>query len=245
MALSFVAASSQLISNANAVASPPFTVSAWIRPITFTTPLCIFSMFGSSSDRYYSFWYRGDMSSGTIQAQCWNGGNNPSVNTTTAFSALGWHHVAGTYFVTGGSFEVEAWLDGGGYANNTQTPFTPPTVVNSYIGANGFTPNFFFNGRIAEVALFNVRLTSAEVAALAAGVNPYMVRPGSLVGYWPLWGVSPEPDLSGLVHNMTLTNTPTLATHAPVALFTPRWPTFLAPPAAADTLLGRQSLIMM
>lgn len=239
MALSFTAASSQYITNANAVVGPPFSISAWIRPITFTTPLNVFSMFGTTSDRYYSLWYRGDMSSGTIQAQCWNGGNNPSANTSTAFSTATWHHIAGTYFVTGGSFEVEVWLDGDGYANNTQTPFTPPTVTGTFIGANGFVPNFFFNGKIAEVTVYNVRLTSGEVSALATGINSYAVRPGSIVGYWPLIGVSPEPDLSGSKFNMTYTNTPVLGTHAPVTLSTPRWPINIETAAAADVLYSQ------
>ena len=41
---------------------------------------------------------------------------------------------------------------------------------------------------VAECALWNVALTAAEIDALAAGFSPLFIRPGSLVGYWPLGG---------------------------------------------------------
>jgi hypothetical protein len=90
-----------------------------------------------------------------------------------------------------------------------------------------------FNGRIADVAIWNVVLTAAEFVALAAGIRPNTVRPASLKGYWPLDGVnSPEPDLSGFGNNGTLTGTANAA-GPPLAMFTPRWSQFLSPAAAA------------
>ena len=66
---------------------------------------------------------------------------------------------------------------------------------------------------IAEAAVWNVDLTDAEVAILAAGYSPLFVRPQFLVAYWSLFGdSSPEPDIIG-GYDMTLNNGPTQATH--------------------------------
>jgi hypothetical protein len=67
----------------------------------------------------------------------------------------------------------------------------------------------YFEGIIAEVAVWNVLLTPAEKMALQT-VCPASVRRTSLVGYFPLWGASGssrEPDLSGNQLNGTLTGT--------------------------------------
>ena len=76
-----------------------------------------------------------------------------------------------------------------------------------------------FTGNLAEIAMWSVTLTDAEIAALATGVRPNRVRPAAVVGYWPLWGVSsPEPDVSGNGYTLTLVGSPPQANHAPVAL---------------------------
>lgn len=70
---------------------------------------------------------------------------------------------------------------------------------------------------IAEAAVWTVALTAAEALALAAGYAPYLIRPQSLYGYWPILGVqSPEPDLSMNSRSMTLNGTPAQVMHVPV-----------------------------
>jgi hypothetical protein len=52
-----------------------------------------------------------------------------------------------------------------------------------------------------------VALSASDVAILAAGVCPLLVRPEALLAYWPLWGIySPETDLVG-GFGMTVTGT--------------------------------------
>lgn len=45
-------------------------------------------------------------------------------------------------------------------------------------------------GLIAFPAIWNVALDDREVAALAAGIPPWMIRPASLVACWPMPGDS-------------------------------------------------------
>ena len=44
------------------------------------------------------------------------------------------------------------------------------------------------DGGIAEVAIWNIQLTTNQISALAAGFSPLLIRPDKLVGYWPLGG---------------------------------------------------------
>jgi hypothetical protein len=128
-----------------------------------------------------------------------------------------------------------------GFINNVSdfTPFDTgstvawPSGAHLFVGFDGTVPNRYFNGRIAEVAVWTgITLTSLERAAILAGVRPNAIRPKNLVFWAPLGGIqSPEPDLSGFAKNGTLTGT-NPAFGPPVAPFTPRWPQnlFAAPP---------------
>jgi hypothetical protein len=44
----------------------------------------------------------------------------------------------------------------------------------------------WFSGDIAEVGIWNIDLTAAEVASLAKGVSPALIRPQNHVAYLPL-----------------------------------------------------------
>lgn len=73
---------------------------------------------------------------------------------------------------------------------------------------HGATP-----GEIAEVAVWNVALTSSDVASLAARVSPSLVRPSNLISHAPLRGeYSPEPEFRG-GRSLTLYNSPVKASH--------------------------------
>jgi hypothetical protein len=80
-------------------------------------------------------------------------------------------------------------------------------------GNNSTSTVGYFDGLIAEVGIWGAVLTDAEVASLAKGVSPLMVRPQSLVAYYPLYGRgSTEPDyINGL--GLTPTNSPVAAEH--------------------------------
>ncbi len=55
---------------------------------------------------------------------------------------------------------------------------------NLYIGSR--VTDREFDGRIAEVAIWDVILTADEAAILSKGYSPLFVRPQNLVAYWPL-----------------------------------------------------------
>ena len=74
----------------------------------------------------------------------------------------------------------------------------------------------YADGDIAEVAIWNVALTGAEMAALAAGAPPGTVSPSALVFYAPIYGTqSPEKDLIS-ANNLTVTGATASSAYPPI-----------------------------
>jgi hypothetical protein len=147
---------------------------------------------------------------------------DPLASSTVSINT--WHNVV---LVSDGTTTFKVYLDGTQLLSESQ-------VSNSAFGSSVFvfgndnnTAGRFFNGSIADVALWEaVALSAGEVLALAMGTRPSKIRPASLQGWWPLDGlVSPEVDLSRLARNATLTGT-AKAFGPPIMPFTPRWPIF-------------------
>lgn len=124
-----------------------------------------------------------------------------------------WIHLAGTWSSGG---PIRLWRNGVNTASSGNLTFTTPnTAIQPRIGNTAETTPRPVNGRIAEVAIWNVALTANEMIALANGTSPSQVRRSALLGYWPLWGAaSPEADLSGNRNNGTVTGA-VAADHCP------------------------------
>jgi Concanavalin A-like lectin/glucanases superfamily len=108
-------------------------------------------------------------------------------------------------------YEVYLNSTGGGASNSGTSMGT--TTGDGRIGnrtlsvSQGFT-----NGNIADVAIWNTILTSAQISSLAAGQRANMIGANAnLVGYWPIVNQSPEPDYSGNGFNGTLNGTAIVA----------------------------------
>lgn len=92
----------------------------------------------------------------------------------------------------------------------------------------------FYDGDIADVALWDVALSLGDLNALSAGVRPHRVRPDNLQAYWPLAGqASPEPDYSRNSRNLTISGA-VASNNPPVSLIT-RLTTTIAVLASAAT----------
>jgi hypothetical protein len=112
-------------------------------------------------------------------------GNVNAVANGGTVSAGIWNHFAGVF--ASGSSRTPYTNGVSGTANTTTVASITPTVTNIgafYAGTS--TPIQFFDGRIAEVGIWNAALTAAEIASLAKGMTPDKIRPQSLVFYAPL-----------------------------------------------------------
>lgn len=142
--------------------------------------------------------------------------NQPSGATDVAFANAS--HVAGGTNSTGvwaslvgrkkgtGANQTQAFKNGSSAATGTDAGTQAGTADSFIIGQVGFSSSVEgLDGGVADWATWNVDLTDAEISALAAGVNPTLIRPLSLVCYIPLWGAhSPEIDyLSGVTGTLS------------------------------------------
>jgi hypothetical protein len=226
--------STQYLSRTDALLNThPLTISAWfncdndalvqtifgIGSSSSVTPLILLEALGDTGGDPIRLLVRDDS------------GNLQNAQTSTGYSLTTWHHACGVWAAAD---DTRAFIDGGSKGTDTAPTLGTLTVNRTAIAVWDTTGlNNYFNGRIAEVGLWNVALTDDEVAVLAAGYSPLLVRPQSLVAYWPIASrQSPEIDLIG-GYNMTLTNSPTIANH-PSVLYTEKKalvPLFSHPPS--------------
>lgn len=228
MAINFAGGTKYLsISGTPPVTAPPFTVGCWFKApdITSNSPLFYIGNSGSTSD-FFAINAQGGLAGDPVSIRTHSGGALDQCNTSTSFSANTWHHACGVWTST---TSRTAYLDAGGAV--TTTASKAPSGVNLMgIGATlDASPNYG-EAIVAEVGLWNVALTAADVAMLAKGVSPLLVRPDALVAYWPLLRNSdPSVDRVG-GYSMAWTGGPTEAEHP--RIYYPTAQIFTFPPAA-------------
>ena len=211
MALLFDDASSQYLSNANAIVTAvPCSMAAWVYKDDDANAGAIISVGASATTANMSLRYnnvedvtaisRSVLESGDIATSSGAGSNNA------------WVHAAAVFRT---STSRDAYRDGGNKGSNTAAN-TPLLLDQTFIGMtadNGSLGTNLFSGRIAEPAIWNIALSDDDLADLAKGYWPPMIRPDGLVAYWPLYGrASPEPDIIG-AFDMTLNAGPTQVEH--------------------------------
>lgn len=110
------------------------------------------------------------------------GGTARVAQLTTGLSADTWYAIGGTYDGT----NIKAWLNGVAEATTACAAFgvvqdPKPSVLASRGGIADFDDSM-----VAEFAVWSDDLSATDMAILARGVSPLLVRPDILVVYWPL-----------------------------------------------------------
>lgn len=212
---------------AAAATAAPLTISAWCYVDDDTRGNCGASLHdGNGEDAFYFYAH----SDNKVRAYTKEGGGTYDyAATSTTFAADTWFHACAVYAAVD---DRAAYLNGGGKGTSSDT-VEPAGINTTTVGdlGSGFS---MYSGRLAEVAIWNVALTDAEVSILADGYSPLLIRPESLVGYWPTIGRhSPEIDLVG-GNDLTLNS----GDSGPVAAAHPRiiYPSqsFIATPAVEE-----------
>lgn len=158
----------------------PLTLACWFKKVSANGALV--GIYNSSvGDQYFAI----RLGSGSIIRAQTRSGGTANADTTTSFTANVWHHACGVYDVIGG-IDRAAFLDGGGKGTNEALRL-PTFLSTTTLGRYGdSTPGTNLGGSLAEVGIWNTNLSDGEVAMLAAGYAPPLVRPGKLVLYMPL-----------------------------------------------------------
>lgn len=191
MAYDFVASSNQyLVTSSTPITGTPLTLACWgIKNIASGGRELVGLVDSTGSDRILLGFVNTGVAARVNSAVANAGSNTLGV----------WRHAAGVY---ASSTSRTAYADG--VAGGTNTTNVTPTAINSIsIGARGISPVVnYHDGLIAEVGIWDVALTDAEIASLAAGVTCDRVRPQSLRFYAPL-----IRNLQDVRDGLTITNT--------------------------------------
>jgi hypothetical protein len=188
------------------VAGVPLTMACWFWTSDTTNDKDLMCVGSSTAQSNFIMRLRWD---DYIYAATYAGGSGDSAHTSTTFTGSAWQHACVVFRDTD---DRSAYLNGGGRGNNA-TDLTPADLdridIGCYIyaGAHGW----YWPGSIAEAAIWNVALTDDEVAVLATGVSPLLVRPQSLVFYAPFIRDDDEDLVGGL--SLTANGGPTVGVH--------------------------------
>lgn len=221
MARNFVAASEQsLFSSTTPITAAPFTVSTWVRTDTDVVaaandPNIIQIQDASDAQNYWRLNADSDTEAGEF---CFGYADTSQTYekavSTQIINTDQWFNVVG---IADSGASIRCLVDGANEGTQTGFDLTPSGIDSVSIGQEAdSTPGDWWDGQIAEVAIWNVVLVPAELNELAAGASPLLVRPFSLVALWQLIGrTSPEIDIIG-GHHAALTNAPTVYQHPPL-----------------------------
>jgi len=206
MAYNFTAASSQYLSVTNPVSAAPFTIACWgwVNSVTGSNRALVSLNQNSGTNRFVLY----------VDA---SGNLAFFVNSSAGFTqpAISGGILENQFFhacaVEASASEHCVFLNGGN-KNKTTVSRTPSSINALNIGTdrNNNTNTALLSGRVADVGVWNVALTDAEVASLAKGMTCDKIRPQNLVFYAPL-----IRDLIDQKGGLTITNNnaATVATH--------------------------------
>ena len=179
MAFTFDRALANALTHAGLYTGPPYTVSLWFRPNALADQ-GLWSMHddGTIYSTVGTRWYGRLAYLARAQAA---GAQDTYLETANLYTAGAWNH----------SIHVQNGMDYRAVRLNGGAPSLSSVLVNtgayqiSGIGlAHPGVP--WFDGAIAEVAIWNEPLTDGDQWALAQGISPLLIRPMTLQGYYPL-----------------------------------------------------------
>jgi hypothetical protein len=213
MAYDFTAASSQHLTTASTpITAFPLTLACWAKLSVDVGGRVFVALQDSGATSRVAMSFNGVTSpkrsvqgalfssSNVFSGVCWS---DASVNLNE------WYHAAFT--ISAGNITT-AFFNGAAGANTAANAAQPSGIDAIYIGCteSSGTKAGFHDGALAEVGIWNVALTTAEIASLAKGMTCDKVRPQSLVFYAPL-----VRDLIDAKGGLTITNnnTATVANH--------------------------------
>lgn len=210
MARTFASASTQGLTVANPIVTAyPITMACWFRPANVTKDNCLMGACdnGGSSD-FICLFADGSTGGDPVVAIQRTGGTfaYATGGTFTAGGAI--HHACGVFR---SSTDREVYLNGASVGTDA-TSLTLAANMDSFdIGYRKTAAgDSYCDADIWEAAVWSVGLDVAEIAALAKGFTPLMIRPSALLAYWPLPGAgSSERDRWKNGRNLTLVGTPT------------------------------------
>ena len=218
MARLFAAASSQ---NASVASTPmsttPCTMACWFKKTTDQASTAYLISINESAATNAELALRITTSPHNLVATARASGSSVVVNSSSGTSADVWYHGAAVF---ASSTSRTVYLNATGNSATDGANATGLGIVTVGSNNRASSPGAYFDGAMAHVAIWNVALSSAEIAQLynsGIGLDPRSVRPDKLAAYWPLLNNDGDQDYWGNFH-LTASGSPTYAQHPPVLM---------------------------
>lgn len=199
----------------------PLTFAAWFKP-SYSPFGCVLSActtFSSAGYGRFQMFYSGTLaiSNRLIAATSSDTTGGENAYTANQCNVGAWNHGAAVF---ASETSRTPYLNGTAGTNGTVSVVvtnSPNVIVGvRWQGTTaGFGTSGWFDGDIADAAIWNVALTAAEIASLAAGASPLTIRPQSLVFYAPMTGESTTTEVNLIGPALSLSNSPARATSHP------------------------------
>lgn len=216
-----------LVSASPPVTGAPFTIAIWSKRTAAAVDdvLCSLGV-AASADNYFKLgWFTSNnvylSARDTATAVAQSSGSSAST---------GWVHFCA---VATSASSRKVYLNGGGSGTST-TAITPAGVNELRFGENS-TGTQDYDGKQGHIAIWNVPLTDAQVAALALGASPRLIGTAP-VAYWSLKTSSLTDEIASLI--LTATGTTFDGADEPVAT-----PTFTIAPAKQSATTTAYTLV--
>lgn len=218
MARNFVTASSQYGEKASGVFSPlyPFTLACWVKPgsTTQSGTMLAYGISGGSGTHRMTLQMNGTAASpNTVFCAVTQATSAANTNGSTVYTTSNWYHVA---CVWRNVADREIYVNGASDGTSTTNVGTFNTFDRLYVGARmNLTLGQYVSGDVADAAVWNAALSLADLASLALGISPLLIKRGYLKHYFPLWGSgSTEVDLVA-AGGLTMSGSPGVSTTTP------------------------------
>lgn len=225
MAISLNGSTQYLTYDSAVVSGYPFTLACWFYTFNTTGAYCAVTLsrrnpIAARGYQYDGLSIRGDVAGDPVEAASYTtSATSITARTSTGYSANRWTHGCAIFE----SNSSRSALINGGSKVTTTTSGAPDPPDTTSIGVVRYSTGYgndniketYYNGYIAEVGIWNVVLTDSEIASLARGYSPMIIRPNSLVAYYPLGGIYPQNANSIFKnpYNLTAIGSPTYVDH--------------------------------
>jgi hypothetical protein len=161
---------SQSIECAAPVTAVPLTIACWFYPTSSAAAvICSIGQSGAT-DRFQLSFPAGGLA---LNATTVQSGVAQTAVLSSSIPLNTWHHGAAVFSAINSR---QAFLNGTSSTVNTGS--STPSGINRLNVSGAYAPSLvaFFAGGLAEVAVWNAALTAEEIAALAKGFNPRLIR---------------------------------------------------------------------
>lgn len=194
----------------------PITFSAWFKSVDVTNHQSIVCL-SNGVNEFLLLQARGATDGDPIAAleyaTAWK-----YATSSSGYTVNTWHHVAATFV---SSTERSVWIDGGSKITNTDEQDVDFTLLSQILIGIHKAGSGFYDGQVAEVAIWDVELTDAQILSLAGGESAENIESDNLRAYWKL--LSNYLDSTGQTNTLSVgVGTPSFSTDHPPVFNYPR-----------------------